>query len=159
MSYRISLSNKSSSVTFVVCIFGEMLHTMHNFLQEKLRACNDTRRAAAEAALKQQQQVRTKLPPDRHSERRFLLLLPSLPLTEGAAPRASIPKQKKKGKILITLALNLSLSLYESKRVRNKIVERRHLSASFHALERAPRVFLLFLHLGIMSSSPVTEVE
>ena len=111
MSYRISLSNKSSSVTFVVCIFGEMLHTMHNFLQEKLRACNDTRRAAAEAALKQQQQVRTKLPPDRHSERRFLLLLPSLPLTEGAAPRASIPKQKKKGKILITLALNLSLSL------------------------------------------------
>ena len=36
MSYRISLSNKSSSVTFVVCIFGEMLHTMHNFFARKI---------------------------------------------------------------------------------------------------------------------------
>ena len=104
------------------------------------------------AQQERQQQVRTKLPPDRHSERRFLLPLslslslspPSLPLTEAA--RASILKQKK-GEILITLApnlsLSLSLSLYESKRVRNKIVERCHLSASFRALERAPRVFLL----------------
>ena len=98
------------------------------------------------AQQERQQQVRTKLPPDRHSERRFLLPppLPSLPLTEGRAARASILKQKK-GEILITLApnLSLSLSLYESKRVRNKIVERCHLSASFRALERAPRVFLL----------------
>ena len=105
------------------------------------------------AQQERQQQVRTKLPPDRHSERRFLLPLslslslspPSLPLTEAA--RASILKQKK-GEILITLApnlslsLSLSLSLYESKRVRNKIVERCHLSASFRALEMAPRVFL-----------------
>ena len=112
MSYRISLSNKSCSVTFVVCIFGEMLLAHHaQFFCKKNceHATTHAAHAAAEAALKQQQ-VRTKLPPDRHSERRFLLLLPSLPLTEGAAPRASIPKQKK-GKILITLALNLSLSL------------------------------------------------
>ena len=99
------------------------------------------------------QQVRTKLPPDRHSERRFLLPLPSLPLTAAARRRRGRGRthgtceyseaeggrrgERMGSEILITLAYNplfLSLSPYESKRVRNKIVERRHLSASFRAL-------------------------
>ena len=68
----------------------------------------------------------------------FLLLPPSssLPLTA----RASILKQKKGEKRDIDHArpkpLPLCLSLYKSKRLRNKIVKRRHLSTPFRGLER-----------------------
>ena len=137
---------------------SKILHTLTNvrhFLPEKLRTCDDRRARRRHGRAGSVQQVRTKLPPDRHSERRFLLPppLPSLPLTAAARRRRRRGRthstcayseaeggrrgERMGSEILITLAYNplfLSLSLYESKRVRNKIVERRHLSASFRAL-------------------------
>ena len=71
---------------------SKILHTLTNvrhFLPEKLRTCDDRRARRRHGRAGSVQQVRTKLPPDRHSERRFLLPppLPSLPLTAAARRR------------------------------------------------------------------------